>query len=134
MFDRPDTFNDVLHRSSVLVVCVSIALMRSSRLWDQGLSASVGVTTGVVFCGVVGATMRKEYTVLGDTVNLSARLMQYACVNGGGVVCDQQVCAHSSYCPRGCGASHSPVFGTIATYLNCQMSESYVHLVSSSNG
>jgi class 3 adenylate cyclase len=54
--------------------------------------ASVGVTTGVVFCGVVGATMRKEYTVLGDTVNLSARLMQYACANGGGVVCDQQVC------------------------------------------
>ncbi len=46
------------------------------RLWAQGLIASVGITTGVVFCGVVGSTTRKEYTVLGDTVNLSARLMQ----------------------------------------------------------
>jgi class 3 adenylate cyclase len=64
----------------------------SARLWDLGLLASVGITTGVVFCGVVGSATRKEYTVLGDTVNLSARLMQYAFINGGGVVCDQQVC------------------------------------------
>jgi class 3 adenylate cyclase len=75
----------------VALLFTFLAGLPSSRLWDQGLTASVGVTTGVVFCGVVGATMRKEYTVLGDTVNLSARLMQYACANGGGVVCDQQV-------------------------------------------
>jgi hypothetical protein len=62
-----------------------------SRLWDLGLSASVGITTGVVFCGVVGSATRKEYTVLGDTVNLSARLMQNAFANGGGIVCDQQI-------------------------------------------
>lgn len=80
--------------SSLSSPSISLLISHSSRLWDQGLSASVGVTTGVVFCGVVGATMRKEYTVLGDTVNLSARLMQYACNNGGGVVCDQQVRGH----------------------------------------
>ena len=57
--------------------------LASSLLLD-GLHASVGVTNGLVFCGVVGNQGgRREYTVLGDTVNLSARLMQHAMVSFG---------------------------------------------------
>ncbi|RYY34780.1 hypothetical protein EON62_02990, partial [archaeon] len=70
------------------VLC-GLAICKS--LWSLGLIASVGITTGVVFCGVVGSTTRKEYTILGDTVNLSARLMQRAGVIGGGVLCDLQI-------------------------------------------
>jgi class 3 adenylate cyclase len=40
-----------------------------------GVVARVGVTTGLVFCGIVGSKDRHEYTVMGDAVNLSARLM-----------------------------------------------------------
>ncbi|XP_038056299.1 adenylate cyclase type 10-like isoform X2 [Patiria miniata] len=36
---------------------------------------SVGVTTGKVFCGVVGHPERHEYTVIGPKVNMAARLM-----------------------------------------------------------
>ncbi|KAB5553789.1 hypothetical protein PHYPO_G00042730 [Pangasianodon hypophthalmus] len=38
---------------------------------------SVGVTTGLVYCGMVGHHLRNEYTVMGDKVNLAARLMMY---------------------------------------------------------
>jgi hypothetical protein len=44
-----------------------------------------------VFCGIIGTRVRREYTVLGDCVNLSARLMQRACGEGGGVLCDSTV-------------------------------------------
>jgi len=70
---------------------VLAALAVCDELWDLELQASVGVTTGVVFCGVVGSTTRKEYSVLGDTVNLSARLMQRAMKTGGGVIVDSQI-------------------------------------------
>ncbi len=36
----------------------------------------IGVSVGKVFAGPVGSTTRREYTVVGDVVNLSARLMQ----------------------------------------------------------
>ena len=43
------------------------------------LPSNIGITTGTAFCGVLGSQMRREYSVLGDVVNLSARLMQFAC-------------------------------------------------------
>lgn len=46
----------------------------------------VGVTTGRVFCGVIGSAIRREYTLIGDVVNFAARLMQ---TSTGGVVCDR---------------------------------------------
>ena len=44
----------------------------------SGLSLHIGISTGFVYCGQVGAASRQEYTVMGDSVNLAARLMQLA--------------------------------------------------------
>ena len=48
---------------------------------------AVGVTSGTAFCGVVGHRGgRREYTVLGDVVNLAARLMQHAATDAASPV------------------------------------------------
>ena len=43
-----------------------------------GPKVRLGINTGFVFSGQVGAPLRREYTVIGEPVNLSARLMQAA--------------------------------------------------------
>eukprot|EP00960_Hanusia_phi_P072566 767819-Hanusia_phi.AAC.1 len=46
---------------------------------------SIGVATGKVFIGIIGSEQRCEYTMIGDAVNLSARLMHRA---RGKILCD----------------------------------------------
>ena len=70
---------------------VLASLAVSSLLQDLGTDPAVGVASGSAFCGVVGHPGgRREYTVLGDIVNLSARLMQRATSKSLGVLCDTE--------------------------------------------
>ncbi len=54
-------------------------------LKEHQLTGRVGISTGRVFCGVKGNDQRREYGMLGASVNLAARLMQVA---SGTVICD----------------------------------------------
>lgn len=54
---------------------VEAALAIEAALQGQGITTSIGLTTGKVFCGPVGSEVRREYTMIGDVVNLSARLL-----------------------------------------------------------
>ena len=52
---------------------------------ETGVRASVGICTGTVFAGVVGAPAFLQYSVFGDAVNGAAWLMQQS---DGGILCD----------------------------------------------
>src|SRR5262249_40267903 len=45
---------------------------------DLALPVQLGVNRGAVFAGDIGPAYRRTYTVMGDTVNLAARLMARA--------------------------------------------------------
>src|SRR5262249_48895505 len=64
---------------------VQAALAIESKLQELGVACAIGVITGRAFCGIVGGERRREYTIMGDVVNLAARLMQAA---KGTVLCD----------------------------------------------
>jgi len=55
----------------------------------KDVRCTIGVSSGQTFCGVVGSERRREYTVMGDMVNLAARLMQKASELGKKVVVDE---------------------------------------------
>jgi class 3 adenylate cyclase/tetratricopeptide (TPR) repeat protein len=54
---------------------VQAALMIRRVLVGRNVPSFIGIATGRIFCGSVGNDSRREYTIIGNAVNLSARLM-----------------------------------------------------------
>lgn len=65
---------------------VNAALTIQSKLKDMGLESSIGIATGLTFCGPVGNYLRREYAMVSDIVYLSARLMVAA---NNSILCDE---------------------------------------------
>lgn len=75
---------------------VQAALAMQEALASLGVRSAIGITTGRAFCGTVGSSARREYTIMGDVVNLAARLMQAAPGLADGarsaILCDAATC------------------------------------------
>eukprot|EP00002_Diphylleia_rotans_P028322 TRINITY_DN5717_c0_g2_i3.p1 TRINITY_DN5717_c0_g2~~TRINITY_DN5717_c0_g2_i3.p1 ORF type:complete len:1064 (+),score=174.90 TRINITY_DN5717_c0_g2_i3:957-4148(+) len=69
-------------------LCCAVDLYYALR--DSGLENSIGCATGLVYCGDVGSSIRREYSLVGDTVNFAAHLMSQK----QGVLCDYSTYEH----------------------------------------
>ncbi len=80
------------------VRAVGCALEMQQRVAQSGelsfiADQQIGISSGDVFAGDVGSERRRGYTVMGDVVNLSARLMQAA--GTGRILLDQRTARYA---------------------------------------
>jgi adenylate cyclase len=59
------------------------------------LGVSIGVHCGDVLAGTIGAADRHEYTVIGDAVNVAARLQQLCKDEGQRMIVSEAACARA---------------------------------------
>lgn len=77
IFGAPVAYEDNEKRAAGCALTMQKQILDSDILTfisDQ----RIGVASGYVFAGNVGSEQRQEYTIMGDVVNLSSRLMQAA--------------------------------------------------------
>ncbi|MFQ5577577.1 MAG: adenylate/guanylate cyclase domain-containing protein, partial [Anaerolineae bacterium] len=84
LFGAPPFFHE---DDEVRGVACALALLNVAA--RHQLAPRVGLAAGPVFAGPLGAPQQREYSVIGDTVNLAARLMQAA--QAGQVWVDESV-------------------------------------------
>ncbi|NLC94051.1 MAG: AAA family ATPase [Treponema sp.] len=61
--------------SNAILCCTEI--LKASKENEKIDSVNIGVVTGMVYSGEFGGILRKDYTIIGNSINLAARLMAY---------------------------------------------------------
>lgn len=74
LFGAPVAFEDNVRRALDFILAVRQELLSSVARSFNTLQWRAGLTYGVVYAGILGGERRCEYTVIGDHVNLAARL------------------------------------------------------------
>lgn len=74
------------------------SIKKSVSALDGVMEVSIGVTTGQVYCGVVGHPLRREFTVIGAIVNKAARIM---CGFRNKITCDEATFVKSKMSTNG---------------------------------
>ena len=78
VYGAPREMPDSAYRAvlTALEIRVGLAKLNASLvdMLDTPLRIGVGINTGVALAGAVGTHDRQEYTVIGNTVNLAARI------------------------------------------------------------
>ncbi len=78
IFNAPDPQVDHVHRAADAALALMKAAREVSAIHGHKLSYSIGVNVGEAVVGYIGTDRAVNYTAIGDTVNLTKRLQEYA--------------------------------------------------------
>jgi adenylate cyclase len=74
LFGAPIAHDDAVRQAVDAARDMLAAMERDNTAGDWALRIGIGVHVGEVVAGTIGSPRRKEYTVIGDAVNLASRL------------------------------------------------------------
>ena len=81
LFGAPVAHEDHVRRALLAALGIRDRLkeaVESGSLALSAVSVRMGVNTGMVVVGTIGDNLRMDYTAIGDTTNIAARLQQFA--------------------------------------------------------
>ncbi|TGK29973.1 adenylate/guanylate cyclase domain-containing protein [Leptospira yasudae] len=77
-----------LENKEALAARFAIRLMEGASSYSAAKNIQIGISTGMAYCGDLGAPFRKDFTAIGEMMNIAARL---ATLNGqDGILIDSQ--------------------------------------------
>ena len=92
--------NDLADHADAAVNAAALIQRRVAERFGGTLRIGIGINTGVVIAGTIGGGGKLEFTLIGDTVNVAARVEQLTKTTGDAILLTQQ-CVDSL-------ASHPP--------------------------
>jgi adenylate cyclase len=87
VFGAPNDLAD--HADAAVTAAVTIHRLVAERFGGQ-LRIGIGINTGVVIAGTIGGGGKLEFTLIGDTVNVAARVEQLTKTTGDAILFTQQ--------------------------------------------
>ncbi len=87
VFGAPNELAD--HAEAAVSAAVLIHRLVAERFGEE-LRIGIGINTGVVIAGTIGGGGKLEFTLIGDTVNVAARIEQLTKATGDGILLSRQ--------------------------------------------
>jgi adenylate cyclase len=87
VFGAPNDLDD--HADAAVTAAVVIQRLVAERFGGE-LRIGIGINTGVVIAGTIGGAGKLEFTLIGDTVNVAARVEQLTKTTGDAILITQQ--------------------------------------------
>jgi class 3 adenylate cyclase len=98
VFGAPNDLAD--HADAAVSAAVLIYRLVAER-FDGALRIGIGINTGVVIAGTIGGGGKLEFTLIGDTVNVAARIEQLTKTTGDAILLTQHTVDALVYRPVG---------------------------------
>jgi adenylate cyclase len=78
--------NDLAHHADAAVSAAVLIHRLVAERFDDALRIGIGINTGVVIAGTIGGGGKLEFTLIGDTVNVAARVEQLTKTTGDAIL------------------------------------------------